>query len=83
MYVNSKNSKTLNGDTPRQRISNDLIADLEETAVAALKEEYRYEFDTIDGDKTMPTSEKIHKQRQAMLVFVGGIILVKLLAAVI
>jgi len=83
MYANSIPVKTATRGNLRQRITDDLIIELEYTAVNALKEEYQFESSAIGEDDKMPTTEKIHRQRQAMFIFVGGIIVVKVLAAIV
>ena len=83
MYANSTNIKTVIGGNLRQRITDDLIAELEYTAVNALKEEYQFETSAICEDDKMSTTEKIRRQRQAMFIFIGGKIIVKVLAAIV
>lgn len=83
MYANSTDIKTAIGGSLRQRITDDLIAELECTAVNAFKEEYQFESSAIGEDDKMSTTEKIRRQRQTMFIFIGGIIIVKVLAAIV
>lgn len=83
MHANSTAIKNINQRTLRQKISDDLIFELEGIAVNALKEEYQYETNAICDDNTLTITEKICKRREALLMFIGGIIFIKVLATVI